>query len=310
MAYTPTTWKRGDVITASKLNNIESSLKAWDEKGYDSEVQEVVLYQEAITTTNEYTFSITVDGNTHTVEFAPPANICTLEVPVIHSRKVNVKINDIEYTPTIDLYSNFLYYGAPYDVDSSGAVGEEVPTITADFTDYPFCLLRMPDGHWVLLTETAGTYSVSIVERKIKTEVSDAFKNSVSAAMYDLIIATSEDSSSHPSVKVVEAYGCSLETLLNKLQHFQPVNIVNVYIENGVEIYQSNAVEIYTPYPTSAMGIGFTTGTTNRTDYTILEDGTAKLGSKDYTWAYDPETMKYTFTKVEEESGGGGNVSV
>lgn len=141
MAYTPINWQTGDTITAGKLNKMDNG---WG-------VQETQLFSESVTTVD-----MEIDARA-TLTYSLPITASTLIVV----------LNGTSYTcPKIEAYGNNFYGG--FDV-STGA---------PDFTTYPFFIMSPPTGENMLITETAGTYTVTASGEGIV--VSDNFSGAVS----------------------------------------------------------------------------------------------------------------------------------
>lgn len=95
--------------------------------------------------------------------YAAPLSYTTAEIP---PTELTITFNGTDYDCTQQVSGSYLYYGA-----SPG-----------DFSIYPFTVM-FSSGHAILITQTAGTYTVSargeVVE--ISTTFSDAVKKSVNA---------------------------------------------------------------------------------------------------------------------------------
>lgn len=130
MAYTPINWATGDTITAEKLNRCDNG---W---GYEN----TQLFSETVTTADQ-------DG----IVVGTLAYGSQIDAPTLI-----VTFNGTSYTcAATEDWGNYLY-GAPF--------GEQGP----DFSDFPFALESTTDGNY-FYTETAGTYTVSVVGASIVT---------------------------------------------------------------------------------------------------------------------------------------------
>lgn len=141
MSYTPIGWQTGDTITAEKLNKMDNG---WG-------VQETQLFSESVTTVDTG-----IDSRAS----------LTYSLPITASTLI-VVLNGTSYTcPKIEAYGQNFYGG----FDSS--IG------APDFTTYPFFIISSPTGENTLITETAGTYTVTASGEGIA--VSDNFSAAVS----------------------------------------------------------------------------------------------------------------------------------
>lgn len=129
-SYTPTTWVTGDIITAEKLNNIEQGIANASGGSW-------------VTLTEE---SVTVDGMGGTLTYNTQITADTIKVT----------LNGTEYTvsPTVDTspFGTSYTYGAPWS--------DELDRY--DYSTYPFSVASTSNGINTLHTESAGTYSIKI----------------------------------------------------------------------------------------------------------------------------------------------------
>lgn len=139
MAYTPINWQTGDTITAEKMNKMDNG---WS----------------VATTSTTYIDNESVTTND------PGEGACmgpTSYQSPITDDSITVVFNGTTYT-------------CPKGDFGYGAV-ENGPM--ADFTTYPFGLVPM--GPVLLLTETAGTYTLTVSASSTSIEVSDNFNSAV-----------------------------------------------------------------------------------------------------------------------------------
>lgn len=154
MAYIPTEWECGDVVTAEKLNNIEEGIQealeccsggGGGDSGYSCETILTTLVDEQVTTVVE-------DGYTG-------GNLST---SINDVGTVYVTFNGVEYT--CDYEDNT--YGASWAYDGSEWY--------MDFSTYPFGV----ESDY-LYTENAGTYSLKIEKAEEVITTSECFEKIV-----------------------------------------------------------------------------------------------------------------------------------
>lgn len=153
MAYTPINWQTGDTITAEKLNRCDNG---WG-------VESTQLFSETVTTADDggfnvgtLTYSDFIDSDTLAVTFDGTDYTCS-----------NLESSDVPHAS----------YGAPW----SSALGGY------DFTEYPFNLYSADGGPNEIVTETAGTHTISSGGSTIVT--SSDFDKAAQAAVAPSIAA-------------------------------------------------------------------------------------------------------------------------
>ena len=146
MAYEKTEWKSGDTITAEKLNNIESGVKD-NENGWEVENEYELILEEEVTTKDTEDgyargyFSNSIDDNL----------------------TIRVTFNGNEYECIFDEAQGC--YGAV------AIYNEQTQNWEMDFSNYPFMI-----SSEMIITQTAGTYTVKIEKVDKKTVFSEDFK--------------------------------------------------------------------------------------------------------------------------------------
>lgn len=136
MAYTPINWQTGDTITAEKLNKMDNG---W---GYES----TQLFSETVTTAEDS------DG----------FNVGTLVYSnFIDSDNLTVTFDGTDYT-----CNNIAPSGAPFA--EFGATWSDTLG-NYDYSEYPFHLVSNDGGTNEIMTETAGTHTISSDDSTIVT---------------------------------------------------------------------------------------------------------------------------------------------
>lgn len=143
MAYTPVNWQTGDTITAERLNKMDN--------GWAVESNTTVYIDNASVTTSD-------NGEGACVGPTPYASAITDD-------SITVVFDGTTYT-------------CPRGQFGYGAV-ENGPV--ADFTSYPFGLI--PLGPVLLLTATAGTYTLTVSASTQSVEVSEDFGKAVESCV-------------------------------------------------------------------------------------------------------------------------------
>lgn len=136
MSYTPINWQTGDTITAEKMNKMDN--------GWSATVTTSTMFDGSCTTESD---SDSAYGEIDLHDDAPDTLVITF--------------NNTEYTCQKNDDGEGAYYG---ELDSEGI---------AVFTTYPFCVFA--GDPWFLLTETAGTYAIKLVEKNVAYETSEEF---------------------------------------------------------------------------------------------------------------------------------------
>lgn len=170
MAYTPTNWQCGDVVTAEALNKIEQGIASASgdcDCGYECTETRTVLTEESVTTER------VEEGNQGQLTYSQQINADTIKVT----------FNGTQYEcPMVDMGDNAYAYGG---------VGQGGP----DFSQYPFVVTSSAYGNEIY-TETAGTYSVKIETVGSSVETSDCFKKAVRTALPSPLILDINDNDS------------------------------------------------------------------------------------------------------------------
>lgn len=143
MAYTPINWQTGDTITAAKLNRCDN--------GWSVESSSTTYIDNESVTTND-------TGEGAALGLVPYAGAITAPV-------ITVTFDGTPYTCAKGEFG----YGAV----ASGPM--------ADFTTYPFGLAA--DGPVLLLTATAGTYTLTVESSVSTIEVSEDFGKAANACV-------------------------------------------------------------------------------------------------------------------------------
>lgn len=143
MSYTPIGWQTGDTITAEKMNKMDNGWSV-------SSISETYINNESITTSEKG------EG---------AASAPTSYQSPITDDSITVIFNGTTYTCAKG--------GFGYGAVENGPV--------ADFTTYPFGLV--PLGPVLLLTETAGTYTLTVSANSTSVEVSDPFQTAVNSVV-------------------------------------------------------------------------------------------------------------------------------
>ena len=158
MSYTKREWATGNVVGAVDLNRIENGIADIDVdeiRGWG--VQETQLFSETVTTADDGEFNV---GTLTYSDF-------------IDSDTIIVTFDDTDYT-CVNLVATsgepFAAYGAPW----SDALNDY------DFTEYPFNLYLDGQSN-ALITETAGTHTVSAAATSIATSTDFAAAVNASA---------------------------------------------------------------------------------------------------------------------------------
>lgn len=160
MSYETHTWESGETITAEKLNHIEDGIAeccSGGDVGYECTSEWVTLTDESVTTVAD---EDSYEGN---LAYSTPITADTIKVT----------FDSVEYicnrrsTP-----NNNCEYGALWD-DA---------TESYDFSEFPFKVNSLSRGN-LLVTETAGTYSVKIEAVEESVETSDCFKKAVKSVV-------------------------------------------------------------------------------------------------------------------------------
>lgn len=144
MSYTPINWQNGDVITAEKLNKMD---RGWD-------TVETTLFNETVTTVENQGLYGSILSYIFTEE--PPETLT-----------ITFDGADYQCQRITDTDEGYYYYGE---------LGLDGP----DFTNYPFILQVANMYQAVVITETAGTYTISA--KTASMVCSDEFEEAVKTA--------------------------------------------------------------------------------------------------------------------------------
>ena len=143
MAYTPINWQTGDTITAEKMNKMDN--------GWSVSSSSVTYIDNASVTTTDTGEGAAAGPTPYMSEIADDS--------------ITVVFNGTTYICAKG--------GVGYGAVENGPV--------ADFTTYPFGLV--PLGPVLLLTETAGTYTITVSASSTSVETSDAFSTAVESVV-------------------------------------------------------------------------------------------------------------------------------
>lgn len=156
MAYTPTEWKKGDIVTSTGLNNMEKGIVD-AQNGYTIETTETVIVpQQTIAEGSEEGgfFQAMLTG-----ELTLPADGDT----------VKVTYDGVDYTLTA------------VDVGVGIMIGEQSEGMP-DFTNYPFMLGLVDASTGLLNTETDFPHTVKVTKATKEITVGDDFAEAVKTA--------------------------------------------------------------------------------------------------------------------------------
>lgn len=156
MTYTPINWQTGDTITAEKMNKIDNRWSA----------ENTQIFSETVTAVAQEW------GNNAAFSYNQ----------IINSEVIEVTFNGVKYTCRRTIADGWAFYGG------STPQGD-------DFTVYPFGIVSGSDSGTVqnvLITETAGTYTVAV--NAMTLTVSDDFALAVATAEpvhdFEIILGT------------------------------------------------------------------------------------------------------------------------
>ncbi len=147
MAYTPTNWQTGDIITAQKLNNMENGITSTQ------------IYTES----EVVRFSNNVTTEENNGMYSSNINCDLSDFP----EQIKVTFNDVEYTcERISAGPVFAY----------GGLGSNGP----DFSEYPFIAIAS-DNNTEVYTETVGTHQIEIaaITKVINEDFTDIINSKI-----------------------------------------------------------------------------------------------------------------------------------
>ena len=157
MSYNKRTWATGNVVGAVDLNRIENGIADIDVdeiRGWG--VQETQLFSETVTTTDQE--GVYVGTLTYSDDIIAPT--------------ISVTLNTTTYTCAQYVYDGTYFYGG-------------FTTQGIDFSEYPF-FIASNNGHNDLVTESAGTYTVSA--SIVSIEISDEFSGAVNTVAESFLL--------------------------------------------------------------------------------------------------------------------------
>lgn len=127
MSYTPNTWSDGDILSAEKMNALEQAVASGGGGGGSWQT----VFEGSVTTTS-----------------APMGALSPIEnLEVLDANTIKVTFNGTEYT---------------CEKNQDGSYGAEN---NSDFSEYPFRITNI-SGTMTLITESAGTYTLKIEEQQ------------------------------------------------------------------------------------------------------------------------------------------------
>lgn len=204
MAYTKQTWSCGDTITADKLNHMESGIEEAIEccsgggtadVGYSCEEGYVTVFDGSVTTEE--------NSGMNGAEVVADSQI---------SETIKVTFNGTAYEcerRTESLNGETAYvYGA--DIDFSNQ--------TIDFSEYPFAIMNYGTSDIVIITETAGTYTVKVETVSDVVLVTECFRQAVAAAGGSGFVVTMTTDGDKQIVYSLDKTYREIETAINSGQ--------------------------------------------------------------------------------------------
>lgn len=183
MAYEKKTWVCGETITADGLNNIENGI----EEALDCCESKLP----AVTTDDNGDILTVVDGEW---EKAEPEYKCSETRSTAYTESVTTgAVSGKDYSSSGSLYFNIYnnkiavtFEGTEYilsedaEGDTSYGYGEfNHSTTDPIFTTYPCAISYASSGGYLLLTPSAGTYSIKVEDIATVVETSDCFGHAV-----------------------------------------------------------------------------------------------------------------------------------
>lgn len=223
MAYIPTEWKNGDVITAEKLNKLEEGVQEANGEKL------VTVFDDSITTASS--------GNLITGLFTPTAPIA--------GDSILVKFENVVY----ELPKTTLSFGTGYGEFDNG----NSPILT----NYP-CAIGVSNGQYYFFTSEANTYTIEIKVLKNSSFFIVTFSNSDDGPITD---KTFEEISNAYDMGKTIIFKIVLETTLhgtvfndiiydnanismtsNTIDHFSCSKITNIQVSDNI-ITHINAVK-------------------------------------------------------------------
>ena len=150
MSYTPINWQNGDTITAEKMNKMDN--------GWSVESSSQTLFSETVTTETDPEYP------------DDPAGGALTYSTQITAETVIVTFNGTDYTCQRQ-------DGDPGSYAYGGWSNDSI-----DFTTFPFCIFS-EDGYNSIVTETAGTYTISASTQSNSVETSSDFQTAVNSVV-------------------------------------------------------------------------------------------------------------------------------
>lgn len=218
MSYTPINWKKGDLITAEKMNKMDNG---WS---LDTSVQ--TLFNGNATTVDE--------GGMNSGVFSAQ----------VTAETITVTFNNTEYTVTrTEPFDGTYVYGD---------IGETGP----DFTNYPFFIMYDYGDSAIesqLFTETSGTFALKIDGATSTLEISDNFATAVNScvdtSMIPLLCVNGVTTANEMAIAL---YGQNRllyffdDTVIRLITSFTQSEINFIPTSSNVSAYFSNGVFYWT----------------------------------------------------------------
>lgn len=156
MAYEKQNWKCGDIVSAEKLNHMEDGIAeccSGGDVGYECTSEWVTLTDESVTTVAD---EDSYEGN------------LAYSTPII-ADTIKVTFDSVEYICN--------RRSAPNNNCEYGALWDDA-TESYDFSEFPFKVNSSSRGN-LLVTATAGTYSIKMETFESSVETSECFQKAV-----------------------------------------------------------------------------------------------------------------------------------
>lgn len=255
MSYEKTNWSSGDVITAEKLNKIESGIES--STGYETTETREVFFESDITTkagSNDFaTYSI--DFN---YQYIPDVLYITFNGVEYLCKKIKVQDgNNVNF-----------YYGGK---DTDGF----------NFIDYPFVFVLHNSGLG-FITKNAGTYTFKIENVELGAITTPAFDSAVNSTINrdnTNIFIINIDYSSYSNI-------CTIDKTFLEL-YSAPYEIPKVLVFNGVvKSIESFTIISYDKIVITFYDLYVSENVANMKQYTftLFKNASCTMSTSQYQW--------------------------